>query len=761
MACRHLLIYLKNVNLHIHFLAVCENLSSMRRVLKPLLLAYIGYLALVILVITPAINYFLPGIYQQQTGRTLHTNGIGINPFTATFFLYHSEDTNASGSVLWSVDELAINVSLASFLGRGVVLDELAVKSLYLHPQKNQDGSWIFEDILRHRAQLAGEEVSPPAEQEVSEKSLPGITIHSINFHAKHLGYSDLARAEPFEAALEDISISLKNFSTLVEEGRPYHLIARDESGGELEWTGTLSVPGQHSEGELHLRKISLMPLWRFIQSDVNFKMHSAFLDMSGNYQLSWADPANPAYHIKEGHLALTDVHISPKSEQESALALKEFAINQISVNSETKQITSSLVEVNAFRGTLSILEDGTTNFQSIFTTPSDTNKNKKPAEVSSAPASPWQVSIDTIKLNDAAFAFNDYSIEPDFKVKIQEFGGEIQPVSTAQNGVTRINLKGNVDGYAPVTLTGDVKPLASPVDLNLAFDFRGIELSSFASYSGTYAGYRINSGLLTVSLQYSLKNNRIHGRNKVVINQLALGERVNSPRLIDLPLRLALALLTDENGVIDLDVEVSGDTENPDFSIGKIILKAFRNLIVKAVTAPFKLLASLVGGDDFEFIAFAAGESILSEEAKSALTKVQEALVKRPQLNLGLSGLYSEEDRYFLKSKALHEQLMADGLSQRDIDEKTSKFKRRINNFYEKKWPEADEDQEAEEKYRQLVNAQPNPEILLEQLRQERAMAVKLFLLQKLGMDAGKVYLDKSLHGERRHAVKLLLESK
>lgn len=735
---------------------------SMRRVLKPLLLAYIGYLALVILVITPAINYFLPGIYQQQTGRTLHTNGIGINPFTATVFLYHSEDVSPSGSVWWSVDELAINVSLASLLGRGIVLDELAVKSLYLHPQKNQDGLWVFEDILQHRARLAREEAPVPAEENTSANTPPGITIHNIYFHAKHLGYSDLARPAPFESALEDISISLKDFSTLVEEGRPYRFIARDESGGELEWKGTLSVPGQHSEGELHLRKISLMPLWRFIQSDVNFKMHSAFLDMGGSYRFSWADPGQLSYQINEGRLALTDVHISPKMEQESGLELKEFVINQIAVDSKTKKITSSLVEVNAFRGTVSILEDGSTNFQSMFATPPGADKEKKSTEAPPIDSAPWQIAVDKIRLDDAAFAFNDYSIKPNFKARIQEFGGDIQPVSTAQNGVTRVNLKGNVDGYAPVTLTGTVKPLANPVDLNLAFDFRGIELSSFAPYSGTYAGYRINSGLLTVSLQYALEKNRIQGRNKVVINQLALGERVNSPRLIDLPLRLALALLTDENGVIDLDVEVSGDTQNPDFSVGKIILQAFRNLIVKAVTAPFKLLANLVGGhDDFEFIAFAPGESTVNEEAQSALAKVQEALSKRPQLNLGLSGLYSEEDRYLLKSKVLHEQLMADGLSQRDIDEKSSKFKRRIHSAYEKRWPEADEQQEMEEKYRQLVNAQANPEILLEQLRQERAMAVKLFLLQQRGMDAGKVYLDTSPQSEQRHAVKLLLEPK
>src|SRR5690606_22445541 len=130
---------------------------------------------------------------------------------------------------------------------------------------------------LRHRTSLLSsstESVGEPADGE--DKALPGITIHRIDFHAKHLGYTDLDRPEAFTAALEEIRISLLDFSTLQEEGKPYHLLARDEAGGELEWKGTVSVPGQYSEGELQLRRISLLPVWRFIQSDVNFRLHSA-----------------------------------------------------------------------------------------------------------------------------------------------------------------------------------------------------------------------------------------------------------------------------------------------------------------------------------------------------------------------------------------------------------------------------------------------------------------------------------------------------
>jgi hypothetical protein len=717
---------------------------------------YIGYLALVILVVTPVANYFLVPVYQQQTGRILKTNGVGINPFNLTLFLYRSEDRNPSGDVLWSVDELSINISLASLLGKGLVLDSFKVQGLYVHPQKNQGGLWAFDDILRYRESL----LSSPAPEQSTEQGtgLPAITIEQIDLHARHLGYTDLDRPEVFTASLEEIRISLRDFSTTVEEGKPYHFLARDETGGELEWQGTLSLPGSYSEGELYLRKISLMPAWRFIQSDVNFRMDSAFLDMGGKYQLSWKDVANPDYRIKEGNLHLSEIDLSPKTDKASGLQIKNVSLEGIAVDGSAKHFEAQSLTLDDFRGTVSILEDGTTNFQSMFAPA----KQTPAAQVARSPddtPNPWSIQLDTLKINNAAFAFNDYAIEPDFRVQIQSFSGDIKPLSSDSSLTTQVNLAGNVDGYAPVTLKGTVKPFASSLDLDLYFDFRGIELSSFAPYSGTYAGYRINSGVMSVSLGYALENDRIKGSNRVIINQLTLGERVQSARLIDLPLRLALALLTDENGVIDLEVDVSGNTQSPDFSIGKIIWKAFRNVIVKAVTAPFRLLSGLAGGETSEFVRFGAGSAILQETEKLSLAKLKEALAKRQTLNLGVTGLYDEEDRRWIKATQFHETMQGAGIKADDIEDRSWSFRRQINKRYEARWPDDEQDVPVEEKYQRLINSEPNPELKLDQLREARALAVKLYLLQELKMDPGRVYVDVSLHPEKQPAAKLLLE--
>jgi len=749
----------------------------MLRLLKILFIAYLVFVALLVLVVSPTISYFLGPIYQQQTGRTLHYNGAGINPFTLTLYIYKARDDNPSGSTLWSFDELAINLSLASLFAKGVVLDEFSVKSLYVHPQKNKDGTWVFDDILKFRQQLDASTPPAPDTKPDAASALPAITIHKINFNADFLGYADFSRPQPFEFALKKIAISLKDFSTVVQEGHPYHLFARDESGGELEWQGTLSVPAHYSEGTLQLRKISLLPAWRFMQSDVNFKMNSAFLDMGGHYTLSWKNPQEPQYRITQARVAFSKVDISPKTDQQSGILLKELAINQIAVDSLSKTVTAASMDINEFRGTVSVLEDGSTSFQQMLASkpaPETEKPSVKPEAVQKMNGKineknngkmnekSWQVKLDVIHMNNAAFVFNDYSIQPNFSAHIQDFGGDITPVSTQVNTVTRVDLRGNVDGYAPVTLAGTIKPMADPVALALAFNFKGIELSSFAPYSGTYAGYKINKGLLTVGLNYSLENNKLKGNNKIVINQLTLGEKVRSTRLIDLPLRLALALLTDEHGVIDLDIDVSGDRNHPDFSIGKIVMQALRNVIVKAVTAPFRFLAHLVGGgDDFEFLMFDAGHSQLSDEHKKALLKLKEALAKRPQLNLGIAALSSEEDRHYLKSQSLNQKLIADGIKPEDIEKQSSRFVKAVNRAYQKlqqaNYPGAVDNQTTTQQYFLLSEAEANPELPLQQLMNDRAMAVKLFLLSDSGLDASRIYIDKTDYPEHKSAVKLV----
>lgn len=722
------------------------------RIIDRVILIYFIYYLLVGLLATQVINRYVGIIYKDQTGRTLQYDSAGINPFTFALYIYQPKDINPDESVFWAADEVSLNPSLlGSVFSKGFVLDEVRIQSLYLHVKKQKNGEWVFADVLNH---LDSQPTTPDATKDSA--ALPGIVITKVNFNARFLGYSDWARQEPFDASLNDININLSDFSTLAEEGRPYHFVASDEEGGELEWEGTLSLLSAKSSGRLDLRRISLLPAYRYIKSDVNFQLNSALAEVGANYSLSWADPANIQFVIDKGKFSLKKINMTPNDDPTSGFSLENFTIDNISVDSQKRSIYSPGAILDGFNGTVSILKDGSSNFTKMF---SINNKNE-PEEKGNTDARPWSFNLDTIKVINNEFYFNDNSISPNFSVFIKSFGGSIDGISTDKNAQTVFSMSGKVDEYAPVSLKGKINPAKDPLTAQAIFDFKGIDLTTFSPYSGTFAGKKIKKGLLSVNLSYQLDRGLIKGNNRVIIDQLTLGERVSSPRIIDLPLQLAIALLTDKDGVIDLNVDVSGNADNPDFSVGKVILTAFKNLIVKAVTSPFRFLASLLGSDDdFEFIRFNRGSSELSPESKAQLDKLATLFPKRPLIKIGLAGSYGENDIRYFKALSLRKAEYMVDLKQDDIDQANQKFGKALTKQYKRSFP----DQEVpsiSQMYDELINAEPLPELNLQEISSARALSVKQYLINEKQADPTRVFFVLEGTKERVEAVKLIADA-
>jgi len=163
--------------------------------------------------------------------------------------------------------------------------------------------------------------------------------------------------------------------------------------------------------------------------------------------------------------------------------------------------------------------------------------------------------------------------------------------------------------------------------------------------YAMKFAGYRIAGGKISLDLQYKVHGRQLAGENQIVIDQLTLGERVDSPDALKLPLELAIALLKDSDGRIDLGLPVSGSLDDPQFSYGALIWKAIGTVLTKIVTAPFRAIGALLGvsGEKLEGIAFDAGSDRLLPPEREKLQQIAQLLAKRPQLKLSVPGHYSE----------------------------------------------------------------------------------------------------------------------
>ncbi len=218
------------------------------------------------------------------------------------------------------------------------------------------------------------------------------------------------------------------------------------------------------------------------------------------------------------------------------------------------------------------------------------------------------------------------------------------------------MNLQGQVDQFSPVSITGTVNVLSAALYTDVSMSFRNIELTVFNPYSGKFAGYDISKGKLNTELHYLVVGRRLDAQHHIVIDQLEFGDKIPSKDAVSLPVKFAVALLKDRHGIIDLNIPVAGTLDDPSFHLGPIIWQVVKNLLEKAVTAPFALLGDMFGsGPDLQFVDFPPGASAMDEAGLVKVKSVAKGLAERPQLKVEVPiGFVAAVDRPALIDAAL-----------------------------------------------------------------------------------------------------------
>jgi Domain of Unknown Function (DUF748) len=243
---------------------------------------------------------------------------------------------------------------------------------------------------------------------------------------------------------------------------------------------------------------------------------------------------------------------------------------------------------------------------------------------------------IKKIHVEAGRLDFADLSITPNFSAGIRDLEGTVLGLSSNPSSRAKVQLRGGLDQFSPVSIDGEVNVLSATLYSDLTVSFHNIELSIFNPYSGKWAGYDIAKGKLTTDMHYKVVDRTLDAQHHIVIDQLEFGEKTASEDAVSLPVKLAVALLKDRNGVIDLPLPVTGSLDDPKFRLGPIIWKVLVNLLEKAVTAPFALLGALFGsGPDLQFIDFRPGSNDLTPAESDKVKGLVKALQERPQLKL------------------------------------------------------------------------------------------------------------------------------
>lgn len=418
-----------------------------------------------------------------------------------------------------------------------------------------------------------------------------------------------------------------------------------------------------------------------------------------------------------------------------------------LSVDMEQHHLLLQKLTIDDYKGRLHIARDGSINAMNIWKEEVGEEAGEIVEDLTED--KPWTFSIPTVRITDSEVDFMDQSLPIEFRTVIGDLNGEIRGMATNPKESATIELKGSVDGYAPVALGGEFNPFDITADQDLDLTFDGIDMALLSPYSGTYVGYPIEQGLLTLHLHYTLQSSNLQGKNDLVIDQMKLGEKIESDKAVDIPLELGLAILTDSNGVIDMKVPVSGNVDDPAFSLGGVISKAFINILTKAITAPFSLLAGLVDSDeDLQRLTFASGSADLDDANRAKLGQLNEALQQRPGLSLVISGsLNLSADRERLQKDTVKAQLVAAGLPPEELASKGPAWEKAIAKRYQKLAEKSADNAEptAREQYLHIARSIAVSDQQMIELSEQRAIAAKGYLINELGMAVDRAVVGKS----------------
>ena len=410
------------------------------------------------------------------------------------------------------------------------------------------------------------------------------------------------------------------------------------------------------------------------------------------------------------------------------------------------------------------------------------------PQPPSPPPAQPLHIVVGGVEIQDGSANFADLSLTPNFATAIQQLNGRIGTLDSQSKQPATVDIRGKVDRYAPVSIKGRLTPFSPLEQLDITTSFHRVELTTLTPYAGKFAGYKIRKGRLNLDLHYHIEQGRLNAENKVVVEHLQLGERVDSPSATDLPVRLAVALLKDTNGNIDIALPIKGDLNNPEFSVMPIIWQTLRNLVLRAVEAPFKLIAGLIDGSDeqLDSVLFAAGSSELDGQARATLDKLAQALQKRPALRLEVEGMSLQtadgpllaaqrlqreyQDTWYSMLQRRGDKVPAEA-SQLKVPEDMQAvllegiYRARLKQQPPAEWRDLKKPERATRLRQAVLDSWAQSSLLLRQLAQDRARAIKAWLVEHGQLADERIYLLEAGNAtgadeQQRIAVPLHLDS-
>ena len=438
----------------------------------------------------------------------------------------------------------------------------------------------------------------------------------------------------------------------------------RPEKGGTLEASSTFTLDPLVVDSVLDARSIDLVPLRAYVAQFSTVALKSGSLSAKGTFSLRRQGDAIRVSYAGSADIArFATLDTINKEELLDWKSLKASGIKLDYVPDAPLELAMTEVVVDKAYSRIVVNPEGKLNVQQLRTAAPARPKPPPPH----LPAKPDNIRVDRITFVDSRLNFTDHYIKPNYTADIRELQGSVTHLSSDPASRAAVGFKGRWNAASPVVIVGTMNPLRGDLFLDIGAKAQDIELTRLTAYSQRYAGYGITDGRLSLDVKYHIENGKLQGRNKLVIDHLKFGEKVESPDATTLPVLFAVKLLTDAKGRIDIQLPISGSLEDPKFTFSALIGQMFGNLFKTAESSPFSLIAAAAGGgrkgagEDLAFVEFDPGHAELSPAARKKLETLVKVLQDRPGLKLEIAPrIDPARDGEALKAAALQRKLAA-----------------------------------------------------------------------------------------------------
>ncbi|MGC3892612.1 DUF748 domain-containing protein [Pseudomonas urmiensis] len=698
----------------------------------------------------------------KETELLLDNTSVRIAPFAIKA---------PDGRPLARLANLEVSDSSIDLAKQLVTVGKIRSEKLETWAALEKDGQLDWQKLFASQpAKASPKEKAEPAaaepsseEKAAAEPSKPWqVLLKDVQARNYMIHLADRSQKEPVALDVGPLNVDLQGFDSLNKSPFTLKLDTGVGKQGKLQAAGQVNLAPVTAKLDVTTSDIDLRVAQAYISPFIRLELRSGMLSSNLKVDLKSTEPL--AFSVG-GKAQVNQLHTLDTIKNRDFVKWQQLNLDGLSyVHGDALSID----KVNLLQpyARFIINEDRTTNVDDLLIPQpagSASTAQAKPAAASND--KPLGIHIGQIDINDGSANFADLTLTPNFATAVQQLNGQVGTIDNRKPAPAKVDIKGKVDRYAPVTIKGALNPFNPMASLDIATSFKRVELTTLTPYSGKFAGFRIRKGRLNLDLHYLITNGQLKAENKVVVEQLQLGEKVDSPDAVDLPIRLAVALLKDTEGKISIELPVTGDLNNPQFSVMPIVWQTLRNLVLRAAQAPFKFIGGLVAGggsEDLGTVAFAPGSSDLSGDAQSALDKLASALKERPELRLEIEGTSAQtSDGPLIAEQRLEREYQATwykilqrrgdkvpaNASMLVVDDSDKPamlegiYRTRLKQQPPGEWQELSRDERTAKLREAVIKSWAESAALLRQLGQERAGTIKDYLVDKGKLEDDRVY--------------------